>query len=648
MKTYRERTTEILERATAKRARAKKRTAWVAGVACSLAAVLTLNLVFFVPYTTGGFDLNAYRDSEYFPVIEKLGALVVPNSEPRKTNNFERWFGKDSELLGDEFFPAFPPDTDSPDRVPDSSGSSGETGTPGGSYEEVTDNQVAGVLEGDLFKRSSDTLYYLSVQADGTNAGYNYSLTAYSIAGAESTKIGGYTVAHEDGMYFAGYTASREMYLSEDCSTVTVVSPCYQTKTRTLYTAVIQVDVSDPAAMHTVSTTYVSGLCVSSRMLDGKLLLISNFAVRYNPDFKDESQYLPQVGTLDDMQSLPLDDIVLPDEVSLARYTVLATLDTATSQFVDALALLSYSSNAYVSHDNVYVTHSFTDYEEVTENDVVVAVLPHTMSEICRISYADGELATGAVGTVDGAILNRYSMDESGDYFRVFTTVSGEITRNPYGYYGYSRKGSSASLFLLNVEDMALKACVERFAPERESVRSARFKGDKAYVCTAVQSTDPVFIFDLSDPDNIRRVDTGNIPGYSISLVDFTDDTLLGVGYNEKWELKIELYAETADSVISIDSVEIDAAFSSKYKSYFIDRERGYFGLETATLLPTWDWDCEYLLFRYDGYNLVKIASIPLAGKRIGNRLDEARAFFADGWLYVLDEENFKPVLIED
>ena len=74
-------------------------------------------------------------------------------------------------------------------------------------------------------------------------------------------------------------------------------------------------------------------------------------------------------------------------------------------------------------------------------------------------------------------------------------------------------------------------------------------------------------------PYHITYKDTGDIKGYSSSLVDFGDGYLLGIGYgNDRNTLKIEIYVETENGVVSLCSYERrDTQFSEDYKSYYIE-----------------------------------------------------------------------------
>ena len=117
-----------------------------------------------------------------------------------------------------------------------------------------------------------------------------------------------------------------------------------------------------------------------------------------------------------------------------------------------------------------------------------------------------------------------------------------------------------------------------------EEATAVRFDGVYAYVCTAevITLTDPVYFFDLSDLSNITYTDTGTIDGFSTSLIQLEDGYLLGIGYNEERNLKIEIYEETESGVQSVCTYEKACGFSEVYKSYFIDREKNLIGLATT------------------------------------------------------------------
>ncbi len=603
MRTNRERAERVMQKAREEKARRARKIKLVSAVACPLAVVMTLGLVLFVPYQEGKtLNLAKYADSEYYSVIEKLGALTY--GEPRKTNRFQKLFDRLFACGGADEGIATAPGTNE-------------------NYHEVTDNQTQGVIEGDLFKRSDKYVYYLNESEKGDR----YVLQAYSLAGDKSQKISEFTIAPEKNTSFRGYGEDRELYLSADCKTVTVVASCYDGKKGIRYTAVIGIDVSDPQQMREINRSYLSGMYVSSRTAGDSMLVVSNFAVDWNPDFSNEWEYLPQTGSLDAMQSLPLENIVCPEDTERPVYTVICTLDTRSFEVSDSVALLSFSDDVYVSQNNLYASRSVRiATAEGNDSDYRDA------SEIRRIAYSEGDLEHCGTYLVNGTILNRYCMDEYEGVLRVFTTA-----------YALGDDRRSADFTCFQVQTGERIAYVPQFAPTGESVQSARFYGDTAYVCTAIthaELTDPVFAFDLSDYEHITYVDTGTIPGYSLSLTKFSGDTLLGIGYGERSNvLKVELYRENDAEVRSVAVYEKkNVIFSQKYKAYYIDRERGLIGLGVISGETS-----HYLVLRYDGYELVEIESVELEGDRY---FDDLRACTVEGNLYLFGRKTFRVISV--
>lgn len=655
MRSYSERTENIDKKLKTEKKKRSARVALISGLSCVLALLLVFNLVLFVPYTTGGPpDLAQYKGSEYYPVMKKLSSFLF--DAPETKNNFERWGIKDMF----DAFGGLEGNTGASPEAPDASGpSAGAPGESDNGYQEVTDNQVDGVIEGDLFKRSKDTLFYLarkSAYVDYEDGNYETGkkvehpasllLRAYSIAGEDSALLSELSIQPESGFTYAAYLDESEMFLSADCKTVTVLTPAYNTDSRRVYTAVITVSTENPHTMSVTEVQYVSGSYVSSRMQNGVLLLVNNFTVYRAPDFSDEANFLPQYGGANSLRSLPMESIYLPETATRANYTVLATFDTALGTLIDAEALFSFSDEVYVAANNIYVTNEYRTrrtYSYIPSYNGTATMdnaYQPTITEITRISYDAGELGFGASTTLEGTVNNRYSMDEFEGNFRVFVTSGSQPDIGDDGL-SHGWLPESASLYVFDAQTMTKLASVERFSPAGESVQSARFYGNTAYACTAeiVMMTDPVYAFDLSDLSNITYKDTGTIPGYSLNLTAFKDGTLLGIGYgtNSWWNrlLKIEVYAETESAVESIDAFEEDAGFSTDYKAYFIDREEGLVGLgihsyETGR--------AEYLLLRFDGYRLTEILRTDMEG----GSYDRVRAFYEDGYLYIVDGDGLK------
>ena len=614
MKTYKERTEDILARAEGMKQRSRRITL-ISVLAVCLAALCGLLLLLFVPYANAGMPtLAEYRGSDYYPLMQKINALTY--RAPKYKNNFEALTGWVQDLFGGA-------------KAADDMEAPNDSADEGDDYFEVTDNQVAGVIEGDLFKATESTLFYLTWE------GGSYVLRACSAAGADSDVLAEYTIPADEGARTGSYTDRAEIYLSGDGDTVTLFSPAYVQSEGQLYTQITSIDVSDPAAMQLTDRVYVSGSYISSRKTDGTFLLISHFAVRNNPDFADEAQYLPQVGTPGDMHSLPMEDIVLPDGADTARYTVVCSLAEEGLAVEDAYAFFSYTDTVYVSENNIFVARSHDLAGQVIACGAEGSYsYSEERTEIACLAYEGGAFTYKGSADVPGAVKDQYSLDERNGQLRVVTTLyrwglqtEGNVSDPP-------PLGTNAGVYIIDLADFQTVGALEWFAPQGERVMSARFEKeeDLVWVCTAVEFTDPVFRIDLSDPANLTYTETGTVEGYSHTLIDFTDGTLLGIGYGgSTWELKIELYEKQGDEVVSLDAYTADETISTDYKAYFIDRENGLVGMQVYN-----GGESEYLVLAYDGYGLTEALRLPMAD----GDYDNTRAAYIGGWLYILSDDE--------
>ncbi|MFH1129881.1 MAG: beta-propeller domain-containing protein, partial [Pseudomonadota bacterium] len=64
-----------------------------------------------------------------------------------------------------------------------------------------------------------------------------------------------------------------------------------------------------------------------------------------------------------------------------------------------------------------------------------------------------------------------------------------------------------------------------------EDIRSVRFDGDRGFVVT-FKKTDPLFVFDLSDPKNPQTLAELKIPGFSTYMHMMDPEHLLTIGYD--------------------------------------------------------------------------------------------------------------------
>ena len=599
MKTYHERMDAIRQKLHRKQVQRKAMMA-TAGALCICLVVSLL-----VPHFQKSDGIEQYAENEYYKVIEAI------NRDFRRTETHWEYLHWEDLFWGDAFLEdegdlRF--EVVAPGAVPDTDMST--TGSATNSSVEITDHQVAGVLEGDLIKRSETHIFYLN----------NTVLEIYEINGEESKKINTVTVG-------TNWNSDSEMYLSADASRLTVIlsgfDAVFAEGKKESYVKIISLDVSDPMNVTNVASFYLTGAKQTCRMVDDQLMLISRFCIQYEMDFDDPATFLPQYGTPGNMQCIPADNIVIPDRLNDRYYTVVTLLDNNDLSLIDTGAFMSYSAELYVSKERIYATRSYTDTEKVDDT----TSFTNAMTEISCMGYDENGLTLAGSFCVEGRVNNQYSMDEYEGVFRVVTgTTKRETITLESGYTTVKVEERNANLTCFEVGTWKKIAEVKAFAPDGETVESVRFDGDYAYVCTAVVVTlsDPVFFFDMTDLDNITVKDTGTIDGYSSSLIQLNDGFLMGIGVDENWNLKVEIYAETASGVESVCAYTRCINFANDYKAYYIDRENNLFGIPTGE---------GYVLLQFTGYELHELACVDTAGG-----LNNVRGVVIDNCLYVCSE----------
>jgi len=106
-------------------------------------------------------------------------------------------------------------------------------------------------------------------------------------------------------------------------------------------------------------------------------------------------------------------------------------------------------------------------------------------------------------------------------FFRLATTT---------GHLPDPKTHSTISILEEKSGELGVVGEIDNIAPT-EDIRSARFIGDKGYVVT-FKKTDPLFVFDLSDPHKPAIAGELKIPGFSTYMHRLDDDHLLTIGYD--------------------------------------------------------------------------------------------------------------------
>ncbi len=212
-------------------------------------------------------------------------------------------------------------------------------------------------------------------------------------------------------------------------------------------------------------------------------------------------------------------------------------------------------------------------------NEYDVKIQEETRKTIIhKISIDEGKIEYVAKGSVPGRLLNQFSMDQSGDRFRVATTTE---------YYTQYQGTVRANAVYVLDEQLNIVGGLDQIAPD-ESIFSARFIGDRLYLVT-FQQIDPFFVIDLST-DTPKILGELKIPGFSNYLHPYDEEHIIGIGRDVKeieegrvqqLGIKIALFnvadvsnPKVVDDVIIGNSSTYSEALNN-HKAFFFDKTRG-------------------------------------------------------------------------
>lgn len=364
-------------------------------------------------------------------------------------------------------------------------------------------------------------------------------------------------------------------------------------------------DVSDASAITSIGSFELPGWLSDSRMVGD---------VIYTVTFEDGYCYDCGNGAQTSITSLSVGQA---DEIGVVdRLTIEEPQD-------------SYSWNRSVSvvADRMYVAG--TEWWDGTGETSTIRVID--------ISDAGGQLREGTTVEVDGQIQSRWQIDEHEGVLRVIS--------QPWD----SSVNPTIQTFTVTSADVITPLGEgELHLPMPESLRAARFDGDRAYAITAVQ-TDPLYTIDLSDPANPRQMGELQLPGW-IYHIEPRGDRLLTLGFDQadsQGSLHVSLY-DVSDMTNPTELRRIP--FGGDWGNLAEDQNRIH---KAFKILPdlgliaipysAWDYD-DYGCGGYQsGIQLVDWANDDLVKRGVAPIRGQARRAFVEGdRLFALSDEQVR------
>ncbi len=221
-------------------------------------------------------------------------------------------------------------------------------------------------------------------------------------------------------------------------------------------------------------------------------------------------------------------DFAAPQYSFNRGFTSIFTIDLMSEQLdFEADHIVGNWPMVYASQDVLVITENSWDWWWFWGNDDLnEATNIHTFD----ISQSGTTSYTGS-GRVDGTINDQFSVSEFEGVVRVATTTGQwarwwmedpEPMQSHVVTFGHSmdlETGQHTLTELGRVDGIAYN----------ESIWSARFVGDRAYIVT-FENMDPLWTIDLSDPTEPRIMGELEVPGVSTYIHPLSDDTILTIG----------------------------------------------------------------------------------------------------------------------
>ena len=374
----------------------------------------------------------------------------------------------------------------------------------------TTNIQVENVDEADITKTDGDYIYSLS--EDKVIITDVKDETQIKIA-AEIEPKGSNTIPSDLILY-----NDKLIVISEKTKSTSSSYYYYNNRNSTVVTVY---DISDREKPKKIKDYQLEQPYYTSRCIDGRLYVISSGYLKEENDeivtyyYEDEKKVDPGYKNIRKIK-----------DIDTNVQTILSMLDL--NNIEDTVKVNSYLmdvENAYVSENNIYLLEE--KYDGSYSNPKVSSIFGlkgilgafeyedsndyGTYTYIYKFNLLDdGSIQYDKKAREKGQTINQFSIDEYEGNLRVAL---------------YNSKGSRIVIFN---DEMKKIGETEKLA-EGEKMYSSRFLGDRAYLVT-YKTIDPLFVIDLSNPENPQVLGELKIPGYSTYLHPYDENHLIGIG----------------------------------------------------------------------------------------------------------------------
>lgn len=440
-----------------------------------------------------------------------------------------------------------------------------------------TNTRVDGIDEADIVKTDGkfmyavhdDRVYILRIGDNGTleKCSTVSPLKNYNTDSENADYNDMHTYVDDEGEIYYSCYACQTSYVSGiyiNGNTLIAEFVCYSDNV--FRTGIAVYDISEPASPAEKNVFMQDGTLVSTRAIDNTIVLVT---MRSTETDSINEDIIPKVGTSENSEEIAdakisCDDIFIANTDMPENFLVVSKINITDSTVSksESISVLGGGDTVYCTDETLYVATARYVEDNSVNDDSIIAY--HTETDIAAFDITADKPVYKASCSVVGSMLNTFSIDEYNGYVRVAATAD-----------------SDNRVYVMD-KNLQLKSMLRNIAPN-EQIRAVRFSGDTGYVVTFYQ-TDPLFVIDLSDPENPEIKGELKIPGFSSYLHPVGENLLLGVGMGgddngANNSAKLSLFdVSDPENPKEIDTLIIDDAyFDTDYKAFVSDSDDATF-----------------------------------------------------------------------
>jgi inhibitor of cysteine peptidase len=523
-----------------------------------------------------------------------------------------------------------------------------------------TNEQVAGVAEGDVVKTDGNNIFYaprLSNKIEILTVGNDKTISNKRTLKLEGIRAEDIYIT-DNKIVVVGYT-----YDQEADETLRAWGGFYWWYDQT---ASIKVYNRETLAEEYSLNTNTSIL--HHRMIDNKIYFVAQknvYGFGYVRDEKSDNEDVrpfleEKIGMTSTKEYVDYNDLYYFENVEFSNIALFITLDVETKDSSHS-GFLTNVDTLYMNTKSLYAIGSFYTFDPLELSSWV------TDSKLMVMKFDIGdELAFRASSVLTGTIVNQFSMDEHEDKFRIALTNSMWTPNRDLEVKN--------NIYILeedpNTEILITSAVSPDLGEPGETIKSVRFTGNIARVVTFLQ-TDPLYTVDLAD--NFKIISEIKEPGFSTYMHDWGNDFVVGLGYaaddsGRVTGIKISAYRTDMGATQPVQTVIFDnEAFTGwrwsysealhNHKAILVSPEKNLIGFPVSTTRVSvtegekenWTFEPYYILFDVNFANLpmpLQMISTLGHGENDHNYTID-RGIYIDGVVYTLSPKKVMGYVIE-